>query len=276
MSGYNMTHTLDYSMLIKRLNKVLDRYDEHAVLQNEIADRLLEQLQYMKLQPQRIVDISFPCKKTKSFLKKTYPDSEIISLSNGFNAGKEYLNARLPSLSIEGSSVDLIVSNMQLHYHDDLNVCFHECARILKPQGLFLFSLFGPDSYQELYNAFSTHDEVPHVHDFVDMHHIGDILVNNALIEPVVNRQMLMLHYDDIKLLVDDLRYTGLHNIRSDRRKSLLGKQRWQKVIESYQKHAVDKKLPVTIEFIVAHAWKANQKETDGEVLISVDSLKRN
>lgn len=270
-----MTHTLEYPALIKRLNRVLDRYDQHAVLQNEIADRLLEQLQYMQLQPKRIVDISFPSKMTRVFLEKTYPDAEIISLTNGFDVKGDYLDAQLPSLPIESGSVDLIVSNMQLHYHDDLNACFKECAHILKPHGLFLFSLFGPESFDELYRAFSYCDDVPHVHDFIDMHHIGDVLVNNALIEPVVNRQMLTLEYQDINLLIKDLRFTGLQNIRSDRRKTLMGKGRWQAFKDNYEKLAFKKKLPVTIEVIMAHAWKTHQQQVDGDVLVSIESLKR-
>ena len=68
-------------------------------------------------------------------------------------------------------------------------------AAILKPEGLFVFSTFGPDTLRELRSAWAEADTYNHVNRFLDMHDVGDALVRAGLLEPVLDVDRLQLTY---------------------------------------------------------------------------------
>ena len=61
--------------------------------------------------------------------------------------------------------------------------------RLLRPGGLLLFTTFGPDTLKELRAAWQAADGGVHVHDFIDMHDLGDALVHQGFAEPVVDTE---------------------------------------------------------------------------------------
>ena len=96
----------------------------------------------------------------------------------------------------------------------------------LRPGARLFFVTFGPDTLIELRQAWAGVDALPHVHDFTDMHHIGDSLLSAGYSKPIVDVDWVGIEYQDIDLLMQDLRQEGFHNILSNRRKTLTGKHR--------------------------------------------------
>ena len=143
----------------------------------------------------------------------------------------------------------------------DLKALFDECHRVLKPQGLILFTTFGPETLKELKRSWSVVDNEAHVNEFVDMHDIGDALMRNGLTSPILNAEEIVLTYQECKQLMRELKYIGARNINSGRRKTLTGKKRIEKVFEYYETYRVNNKLPVTYEVIYGHAWQPVSKK---------------
>ncbi len=96
---------------------------------------------------------------------------------------------------------------------------------MLAPEGLILFSTFGPDTLKELRHAFSAIDRHPHVSRFVDMHDLGDMLMHAGFSDPVMEMEMITLTYASVEAVARDLKAIGATNAMPGRRAGLIGRK---------------------------------------------------
>jgi len=274
-------------------------YDEHAFLQREIGDRLFERLQYVKLSPQRVLDIGSGTGYATQKLREQYRDAMLIALDIapdmlrvardkaastsllkrmlGRRHDREYLCGDAEVLPLAGESIDLALSNLAMQWTDPEQVA-KEVHRVLKPQGLFMFTTFGPDTLKELRAAFRAVDDAPHVNTFPDMHDIGDILVHAGFADPVMDQEIVTLTYEQLKPLLRELKGIGAHNVLPGRSTGLMGRQRWQRMVDAYERFRRDGRLPATYEVVYGHAWKpefGKRKTVDGQQQIDLAEFKR-
>lgn len=125
---------------------------------------------------------------------------------------------------------------------------------MLRPDGLLVFSTFGPDTLKELRAAFATVDRTPHVSRFVDMHDIGDALLASGFRDPVLERDDFILTYADARTLMHELRAIGATNADAQRQRSLTGKAHLADVIAAYERFRHGGVLPATYEVVYAIA----------------------
>lgn len=259
-------------------NGIAESYDQFSLLAKEIAERLAEQLNFIRLQPQRILDLGAGTGYSNPFFKKLYPDVQIIALDIAEklllkNSGQRVC-ASADKIPLDSQSVDLVFSNLMLPWCDDLTAVFAEVYRVLKPNGLFLFASFGNETLKEAFYSWENIDSFPHVHACYALQDLGDGLLHHQFIEPVINREVLTVNYRDVKQLCRELKYSGLQNIHQQRRRTLLGKNRWQKFrqqLETYQKNG---RLPISFEIIYGQAWRSNLPLRAGEFAIPVSSIR--
>ena len=107
-------------------------------------------------------------------------------------------------LPLASQSLDLLWSNLAIQWCNDLDLAFGEMHRVLKTDGLVMFSTFGPDTLKELRAAANVDAGHVHVSRFIDMHDIGDALVRAGFSAPVLDVERFVLTYDDV--LRQDLR----------------------------------------------------------------------
>ena len=165
-----------------------------------------------------------------------------------------------------------------LPWCEDLDAVFAEIARVLRPQGLFTFTTFGPDTLGELRAAWREADDATHVHPFTDMHDIGDGLIRAGLSEPVLDVSRFTLTYPDVHGLMRDLKAIGSQNATSDRPRGLTGRGRMRAVEEAYETFRSEGVLPATHEVVFGQAWGAIERpdqHRDGEFAYPVSSLRR-
>ena len=274
-------------------------YDQHAFLQREIGERLFERLQYIKLTPQRVLDIGCGTGYATQRLRERYAAAELIALDIapamlsvarqktgarplfkrllGRSPGQRYLCADAEALPLASESIDLALSNLALQWCDPERVA-RETSRVLKPNGLFMFTTFGPDTLKELRAAFKAVDDAPHVNTFPDMHDIGDILVHAGFADPVMDQEIVTLTYTDLKPLLRELKGIGAHNVLPGRSTGLMGRQRWQRMVNAYELFRKDGRLPATYEVVYGHAWKpefSKRKAIDGQQQIGIAEFRR-
>ncbi|MBS0359695.1 MAG: hypothetical protein JSS53_10530, partial [Proteobacteria bacterium] len=157
----------------------------------------------------------------------------------------------------------------------DLPSLFKELFRVLKPNGLLLFTTFGLDTLLELRQSWAAVDSKTHVHPFVDMHDMGDELLRAKFSDPVMDMEMLQVTYSDVLLIMKDLKALGAHNMSMTRNLGLTGKDRLKACISAYEKFRdMDGQLPVSYEVVYGHAWKP-KTSLNSEFRISVDKIKR-
>ena len=71
---------LDKSAVKKSFNRCAGQYDDSAVLQEEVLSRLLERLEYIKCQPELIVDLGCGTGSAIKPLRKRYKKTQIVAL----------------------------------------------------------------------------------------------------------------------------------------------------------------------------------------------------
>ena len=160
--------------------------------------------------------------------------------------------------------MDMVWSNLAVQWCNDLPATFVELHRVIKTDGLLMFSTFGPDTLQELRIAFDGVDGYNHVNRFADMHDIGDMLVAAGFADPVMEMERLTLTYDDVRAVMQDLRSIGAHNATAGRAPGMMGKARWARIMQNYETLRRDGKLPATFEIVYGHAWKPAPKGDAG------------
>ena len=282
--------TLDKTQVRASFDAAAERYDEVAVLQREIAERIIERLEYIKTEPKTILDIGSGTGVATQALGKRYKKARVIALDlapnmlkqarsksgflQRFKNNRDFICADAEQLPFADNSVDLIFSSSTLQWCTDLDKTFSDIKRILKPGGLLMFSTFGPDTLKELRQSWRAAEEATnesiHVHDFIDMHDIGDALMRAGLGDPVMDVENFTLTYPDAYQLMRELKTIGAHNTAHDRRQGLTGKLRLQKMITAYESFRRDGHLPATYEVVYGHAWAPEQATQDVAFAIHV------
>ncbi|MEJ2393863.1 MAG: malonyl-ACP O-methyltransferase BioC [Candidatus Thiodiazotropha sp.] len=268
-------------------SRAAPHYDQVAALQREIAGRMLDRLAYIKLQPAVVLDVGAGTGDASHALAMLYTEAQVIALdfalpmlqqtSRRENTGAvpACLCGDAERLPLADASVDMIFSSATLQWCNDLQGTFREFLRVLRPNGMLLFSTFGPDTLMELRASWAAVDGGSHVSPFWDMHNIGDAMLLAGLAEPVVDVDRLQVTYDDVSTLMHDLKMLGAHNVTRDRQRGLTGKGRLQAMYRAYERFRRDGRLPASYEVVYGHAWAPTQRQEDGVTQIPLEVVKQ-
>ena len=271
---------IDKKLLIKRANRAASTYDAAALFQRTAGERLLERLDYIRIDPEIIVDLGCSTGFCSQQLQTRYPDATVVSLDIAEQMLRQRdltapLCADVEQLPLPANSVDFLFANLLLHWCSDLPQAIAEMQRVLKPEGLLMFTTVGPDTLQELRQAFAKVDNQQRVHPFHDMHDIGDCLLQTGLHDPVMDMEYLTIHYPNSGTLLRDLRRTGTTNTLTDQPNSLAGKTKLIRLREAYEAFKTEQGYPATFEIIYGHAWgPSSQRNADGEVSVPISAIK--
>lgn len=230
-------------------------------LQNEIADRMLQKLEIVKLDVKDILVVpDFPGEHaralSKRFLKTRLHGLHEIGLSSlalwKFKVSRlwhsRFASSHISSfeiykntgrLPLKDNSVDLVFSVLLIQDLPDPKHFLKECRRVLKEGGLLTFSYLGPDTAKELRTEpFSKRLDLRDLVSPWDMHDMGDALLGEGFSDPVMDMEFLGLNYESDDLLAQDVKALNLTGT--------IG-------IERARMQDLPKKL--TLEVVYGHAW---------------------
>ncbi len=295
---------------VRHLFAVPGKTVESEFLRREIAARMHERLALVKIAPQRVLDAGCGGGADLMTLQKRFAEAEVWGLDasaamlaaarglqklqhSAWTAMQRSLTKWLPAKLGGGNSsrlicgdfaqlplaknvVDLVWSNLALHWHPQPDRVFAEWHRVLRRDGLLMFSCFGPDTCKELRAAFAKVDDRPHVLPFVDMHDFGDMLVNAGFATPVMDMESITVTYASAEKLLDDVRALG-GNPLATRRRGLIGRHAWAQLVAALEcMRLPDGKIPLTFEVIYGHAFRpVPRKTSDGRSVIRLDLPKK-
>jgi malonyl-CoA O-methyltransferase len=250
-------------------------YDAAAILQREVCARMLERLDYVRIEPAAVLDAGTGTGNAIPGLLDRFPRVPLIALDlavamlecargrlkwwqsvPGLRPPLHAVAGDLERLPFATASVGLVWSNLALQWVNDLPATLAEFHRVLEPGGLLMFSTFGPDTLKELRAAYAGVDGRTHVSRFVDMHDIGDMLVHGRFADPVMDMEPFTMTYGSARELMRDLKAIGAHNATNGRSGALTAKSTLKAVADNYERYRVDGKLPATFEVVYGHAWK--------------------
>ena len=167
------------------------------------------------------------------------------------------------------ASFDIILSNLSLHWTNDLPGALAQLNRALKPDGLFLATLFGGDTLWELREAFlQAEAEIeggasPRVSPFVDVRDAGDLLNRARFSLSVADVDTVTVTYPDIFRLMADLRGMGETNSTTARRRTFTRRDTLMRVGALYQERQGDEqgRLPATFQIITLTGWAPHDSQ---------------
>jgi malonyl-CoA O-methyltransferase len=281
----------------RRLGRALERaagtYDDTSALPREIATRLHEQLDWLKLVPESIVDAGCGTGQDATLLRARYPKARLVALDGSpamlsqarvlhpsrgnmwdrmrgmFGMSRQgqacinWLCADIQAMPLASGSQDMVWSNLVLHWAADLPAAFREMRRVLRAGGLAHFSMYGPDTLKELRAASLALDGYAHVNDFIDMHDVGDMLVQAGFMNPVMSMECVTLTYDQPQDALIDLRRLGENVVRHAYRQGLMGRETWRRLLNNYELQRQEGRIPATFEIVYGHAWAGSQAQVD-------------
>ena len=243
-------------------------------LHEEIASRMFDRLQWIKLQPQAWLHwgaVRGGLQNHENLVKK-YPKSlcfapeaqSIRAQAATKKIAKPWWNPAgwfrkaTRFESPPAASMDMLWANMALHEAADPQALLAEWHAALKVGGFLMFSCLGPDTAIELREVYRQLGWPPAGHDLTDMHDWGDMLVQAGFAEPVMDMERITLTYETPARLLQELRELG-RNFHPARFAALHGRG-WRKRLESeIAEHFVknpDGRLCLTFEVIYGHALK--------------------
>jgi malonyl-CoA O-methyltransferase len=287
-----LPYRLDRRALARAFDRAGGNYEAGAALQRQVRQELLSRLDYFRLAPSHILDLGAGSCHSSLALQKLFPKARVLALdlapgmlaaaprAHWWQRGFDRICADACALPLAGASVDLIYSNLMLQWCDRPELVFQEIGRVLRSDGLLLFSSFGPDTLRELRRAWSSADENPHVSLFPDMPQLGAALMQAGLREPVMDVENHCLHYPDAHALMRSLKLIGARNAAVSRARGLTGRARLQRMIDGYEQQRQDAGLPATYEVIFGSAFGAaagsrNATDGDGGIAVPLSTLRR-
>ena len=275
---------LDDLALRRFYNRAAAHYREHAWFAREVSQRMQEKLDFVHFTPQRILDIGCGTGDDLAALQQRYPQADLLAcdssvamvqhgrgergfgdkmkrLFSAFQSGPQthWLSADARQLPLPSRHCSMVWSNQMLHCLADPTSALKEMHRVLEVGGLLMFSTLGPDSLKELRRVLPAHRVQP----FIDMHDLGDALVNAGFSDPVMDMEMLTVTYSHPDSLLRDLRQIGAQNTTQQRPKGLGGKAVWQHAragLDTLRQSRSDQHIPLTLEIVYGHAWKPEPK----------------
>jgi malonyl-CoA O-methyltransferase len=244
-----------------RFSRAARTYEKASRLEAEVAARMLERLDYVKLDPRRVLDAgSGPPRR---LLARRYAKAEVLYLDYSLAMLSQVKSifrkprsicADMGSLPLADGTMDLVWSSMALHWAADPAAALREFHRVLRPNGLVMFSTLGPDTLKELRAAAGGE----RVHAFLDMHDLGDMLVGAGFAAPVMDMEMIEIEYRT-QTLVTDLRLSGQTNARADRPRGLVGRGFAQRLREVPAR--------ATFEVVYGHAWRPEKLDENAKTI---------
>jgi malonyl-CoA O-methyltransferase len=233
-------------------------------LQDEIADRMLQKLDIVKLDVKDILVAPDFAGKHLDVLAKRYPKARIFSIAENGVSGFQMWRAKALSnwrslfasntssfasyissgrFDIPDNSVDLVFSDLLLHDLPDPKHFLQECWRVLREGGLITFSYLGPDTGKELRALELPEVKLKNLLSPWDMHDMGDALLGERFSDPVMDMEYLTLDYEKPALLLADICALKLMHSTPP---------------EVTEKEVLPQKI--TLEVVYGHAWALGKR----------------
>ena len=262
-------------------------------LHEEVASRMLDRLQWIKLQPQAwahwgAVRGGLQC---HAQLAKRYADSVCFVVEDQEIHVQEAMNKIATSWwkvaflrqkqtrfeAAPAASVDMLWANMALHIAPEPQRLLADWHQALRVGGFLMFSCLGPDTAIELRDVYRQLGWPPAGHDLTDMHDWGDMLVQAGFAEPVMDMERITLTYESPARLLAELSEIG-RNFHPARLEGLRGRGFRQRLEKALAQHLVvdaNGRLSLTFEVIYGHALKPQPKiKVSAHSFVSVQDMR--
>lgn len=178
-------------------------------------------------------------------------------------------------LPFEENSIDLLISNLALHWVNDLPGAFEQILKCLKPDGVFLASIFGGETLYELRSAIQLTEMerlggvASHVSPFTQIRDVGSLLNRAGFSMLTIDVDEIVIHYPTVFELMWDLKGMGENNASMKRSLHFPRDLQYSTaaVYEKFYGKPNEEKngggmcIPATFQIIYLVAWKPDPSQ---------------
>ncbi len=270
----------------------LARAGEPPWLHGEIARRMGEKLEVILLRPERVIDWWSALGAGAALLETAYPKAQQLRVEpDAAWAERSRAQAQRPwwtAARWTGAEVGvaneadriapgagLVWANMMLHAVVDPVALIERWHGLLRVDGFVMFSCLGPGTLRELRALYAKLGWPAPTPGFIDMHDLGDMLVQAGFADPVMDQETLTLRWPNPQALLTELRSLG-GNTAPDRERGLRT-PRWRTHLERELQAlaAADGSIGLSFEVAYGHAFKAAPRLRAGETTtVSLDDMR--
>lgn len=266
----------------QRVRRAFDRagagFARHDFLHAEIRRRMLEQLQWVRIEPARLIDAGAGSGGARIELLRRFPAARVLALDCSLGmlrAGRgERICGDIQQMPLADACAQLVFSNLALHWCPAIGAALAEFRRVLDSPGLLFFSTFGPDTLREVRRARSAAGWQDDPETLLDMHHLGDALARAGFADPVMSAERFPMPYADYATLERDMQRCGLSRAMMPRGSGLAGRGRRRVVEKAFNgQRDADGTVPVSIEVVYGQAWVAPPRGRRGRTEVSLEQI---
>jgi NADH dehydrogenase [ubiquinone] 1 alpha subcomplex assembly factor 5 len=227
-------------------------FADHNFLFAEVANRISENVELLNRKFDRVLEIGARDNSLSSLLGgdfEHHDDAEV--------------------LSVEENSFDLIVSNLNLHFINELPQFLIQVRKALKPDGVFIASLFGEENLSELAHILyksevEIYDGVsPKMPPTIDVKTAAALLNKAGFSSPISDFEKIEVEYETPMKLLRDLKFMGQGNILTARSKRFFTRGFLNDILQKYQDiyGNSDGSVRATFEIVTIAGWKPPLKK---------------
>jgi NADH dehydrogenase [ubiquinone] 1 alpha subcomplex assembly factor 5 len=222
---------------------------QHNFLFHEVANRIAENAESTNREFESLLEIN----------------PRDVYLSSLIKAKKKEIIADEESLfSEKENSFDLILSNLNFHFINEIPQFLLQVKNVLKPSGIFIASFFGEENLRELADVlFKAENEIyggisPRMPPTIDVKTAANLLAKAGFQNPISDFEKIEVNYKNPLSLLKDLKMMGQANIMNKRSRKFFTKKFLEKILENYFNlyKTSDGGVLATFEVITITAWK--------------------
>ena len=263
------------SLLKQNRNRAVGKFLQANFLHQEIAEIITETIADYKLNFDNVLEIGARngalgqkianIKNAKLLIQADY--SPKMASKFGLNLAMDDEN-----LCLKEQSFDLIISNLNLHFINNIPQNLIAIKKLLKPKGLFIASFFGEENLKELKEVCLQIEQKfyggisPRIAPNIDVKTAGMLLQKAGFVDCVAEKHMFEVEYSNPKKLVEDLKNMGESNILANKSQKFITKRflfeltnLYQKLYCNLQNQAISASTATstaTFEIIIFSGWK--------------------
>lgn len=267
----------DRSLLRRRRARAAKTIRDFDFLFVEVADRLLDRLSIIKKTLPVVVDLGSAHGVLATQVQQRPGTTQVICMDTSFEMAQQ---TDMPSvvadeefLPFRSFSLDAVISNLHLHWVNDLPGALLQIKQALRPDGLFLAALLGGETLRELRQCLMEAELAmsggasPRVSPFIDPRDMGALMQRAGFALPVIDSDLVTVHYSSPLKLMQDLRGMGAANATYNR---LMKPTRRQVILEAarlYQEKFgdADGKIPATFQVVYAIGWSPHESQQQAQ-----------
>ncbi len=285
IAALNPNNTLRIADVRRRFDRAAQGFDDADFVHTVTRDGLFARLEPVVIDAGVVVDLGSATGSATRTLAKRFRGAKVVAVDlslpmlercrakRGWFSKTSVLQADASTLPFADQSIDVVFANMLLPWVNDPGQVAGEVSRVLCKDGLFAFATLGPDSLLEIRNAWKGVDDRSHVNRFLDMHDIGDLMLQAGLRDPVLDVDRLTVSYDGADALFRDLTAVGARNSLQHRNRSLVGRRRFESMRHRLENAASGGKIRLELELVYGHCWGGRPPDPDGDVRIDAAAI---